>query len=195
MAAARCRLITFVYFFSLAYVAATLLAGGVGHLRGFAQFRSLVRSHGIVRARFSMPISIFVVAVELVAGSFALAILFGPDAATRRSLLLAACSVVACAFMLYVRQLLLKPLGITSCGCTPIASPLTPASIVPAAALLLVSVAGFAATAFRPGQSPAVTNDLAVIFTALPVISGVTLAGIIILVPASIPQLAVERRS
>jgi hypothetical protein len=78
--------------------------------------------------------------------------------------------------------LLQNPAGITSCGCSSFASPLTIASIVPALALALVSLSGLVITAFGYGNT--LNSGFAMV---LPLVWGVTLALIINLVPASMP--------
>jgi hypothetical protein len=181
-------LIFFATTFSLAYLAASLLTSGIGHLVRFARFRTLVREHGAVPARSASLASIAVVAFELAVGSSALGILLREDAGAFQGLLFGACAVAGVVFTGYVRWLLRHALPAASCGCSPFAGPLTPASIAPAAGLLLVSVLGLATVGLGSPLLPPIAHRSVDVFLALPFLWGITLAGIILLFPASMPQ-------
>jgi uncharacterized membrane protein len=116
---------TFVYYLTLGYAAATLLTSGIGHGLGFVSFRDIVRSHDIIPADFAAPAAALVTALELVAGVASLVVLWSEEAAAWASLLFAVCAVAGGAFALYVCRLLSRPDGITSCGCSAFVSPLT----------------------------------------------------------------------
>ena len=185
---------SFFYFLSLDYVAATLLIGGVGHVLGISRFRDLVRNHNIVPSRFATATAVLVIAFELMAGSASLAVLLNQQIAPRSSLVFAICAVAGSAFAFYIWRLLSHPEGVSSCGCSPFAGPLTPISIVPALALLLMSLLGLLAAGLGFGQSLAVTYELLGIAVALPIAWGVTLALLVLLLPASMPSLATNGR-
>lgn len=185
---------TFVYYLAVGYVAATLLTSGMSHGMGLAGFRDVVRSHGFVPASLATPVAAFVTILELAAGGAALAVLLSEEAAARASLLFAVCAVMGVAFALYVRRLLRRPEGITSCGCSPFESPLTWASVVPACALLLASALGLAAAAFGWGRPLDAAYQSLGISVILPLVWGVTLSLIINLLPASVPRLATGER-
>lgn len=171
---------TFIYYLALAYLAAALIGGGIHHAARLTSFGDIVRSHRIIPARVAMPLTVVVTVFELAAGSVALVVLFREEIAPRASLLFSICTAIGLVFALYVRQLLRSPAGISSCGCSSFASPLTTASIVPALALVLVSLSGLVTTAL--GFRNTLNSGFVVV---LPLVWGVTLATIINLVPAS----------
>lgn len=178
---------TFIYYVALGYVAAALTAGGIHHATKLTGFSETVRSHRIVPAAIATPVAILVTIFEIAAGGAAVFMLFSENAAAHARLLFSICSVSGVLFALYVRRLLRNPQGISSCGCSAFAGPLTIASIIPALALVLVSALGFVTTA------PGLGNTLPANFpVALPLIWGVTLALIVNLIPASMPRPAIE---
>lgn len=179
---------TFAYYLTLSYVATTLLIGGVGHLLSFAQFRELVRSHGIIPARLATLATIIAVLFEAVVGSSFLVALLDRWVASLASLLFMLSAAGGCAFALYVRLLLRRPGGITSCGCSPFAGPLTPASILPASALLFMSLLGLAATSLGFARPLEAGYELLGVAVALPLVWGLTLTTAIFLLPASLPS-------
>jgi hypothetical protein len=187
--AKRKPLITFIYYIALGYVAAGLTAGGLYHAARLTSFSETVQSHRIIPAGIAMPAAILVTIFELAAGGAAILVLFSDDVAAHAPLLFVICAVSGIVFALYVRQLLRNPRGITSCGCSAFAGPLTIASIIPALALALVSALGLATIA--SGFANALNQNLPVV---LPLAWGVTLALIVNLIPASMPRPAFEQR-
>jgi uncharacterized membrane protein len=185
---------TFVYYLSLSFVAAMLLASGIGHLLGWGRFGALVRSHRVVPASLTTAVALLVGVFELASAGIALAALSSSAASTLAVPLFVVCAAAGCVFVWYVRQLLRNPAGIASCGCSPLPGPLTPASLVPASGLLLVSTAGLAATSLVSRQPLSIAYQSLGIATALPVAWGVTLAALVMLFPASMPRLAADRR-
>src|SRR5687768_15185799 len=177
---------TFIYYVTLGYLAVALMGGGVQHGARLTSFSDVVQSHRIIPARIAMPVAILVTVFELAAGGAALFILFSEDVAARAPVLFSICTVIGVVFALYVRQLLRNPRGITSCGCSSFASPLTIASIVPALSLALVSALGLATTALGFGNT--VKPNFSVV---LPLVWGVTLALLVNLLPASMPRPAI----
>lgn len=185
---------TFFYYLSLGYVATTLLTSGLGHALWIGNFRDLVRSHSIIPAGLVTATAFLVVAFELVAGGSSLAVLLKEEVAALASLLFAVCAAAGVAFAFYIRRLLRRPEGIASCGCSLFASPLTPVSIVPALTLLLISILGMAAAGLGYGRPLGVAYGLMGISLALPLVWGITLALIIIMLPASMPRPAIHGR-
>lgn len=177
---------TFIYYVALSYVAVSFIASGIHHATRLAGFSDIVRSHRIIPASLAMPLAILVTIFELAAGGTALAALFSAEVSAQTPLLFSVCTVTGLAFALYVRQLLRNPEGITSCGCSSFASPLTIASIIPALTLVLVSLLGLTTNAFGFGNT---LNPRFLV--VLPLIWGATLALIINLLPASMPRPAI----
>lgn len=178
----------FVYFFSLSCLAAILLATGAGHLAGFRTFCARLREHRTVRFRLAVLVAGFIVAVELAIGPAASLLLAGVLRARLAPFLFIAGAIVGIVFLAYARRLLRRSTGVTSCGCTPLSGPLTPASLIPAAVLALVSCSGLVC-AFLPATDipTALAAEQALVSYLLPVMSGVVFAGITILAPASMP--------
>lgn len=177
-------MISFLWSFAFAYLAAALLASAAAHLVGFAGFHDLIRTHAIIPQRVSTAVALGVLSLELVAGAAALLL------ASRRGidvappvLLCATTAIAGVGFVFYVGRLLRMSTS-ASCGCSPLAGPTTSASLLPGAALALISMVGLA-VALAPAQSSATEVDGLV--AALPQLWGATLAVIVMLVPASMP--------
>lgn len=185
---------SFVYQLALGYVAATLLASGLGHALWPGGFRDSVRSHGVVPARLAGLVAALVTALELAAGAAAVAVLSSAGAAAWASVLFAACAATGVAFALYVRRLLARPEGIASCGCTPLGGPLTPASLVPACALALASLSGLAGASLGRAETLGAAYGSLGVSALLPVAWGATLAFVINMLPASAPGPAAGER-
>ncbi len=185
---------TFAYYLSLSFIAATLLASGSGHLFGFASFRAVVQSHNVVPPGFTTLVAIVISVFELVAGSASLVVLLSNEATPLAALLFVLCAIAGGAFVWYLRRLLRNPPGIASCGCSPLTSPLTPASLVPATALLVVSAAGLATAGLGFDHPLHLSYERLGIAVALPLVWGLTLAIITMLLPASVPRLVADGR-
>ncbi|HEX8071329.1 MAG TPA: MauE/DoxX family redox-associated membrane protein [Pyrinomonadaceae bacterium] len=185
---------TFIYYLSLGYVAATLLTSGIGHALGAARFRDLVRAHDIIPRDLVPATTLLVIAFELIAGAGALAVLLKAELVARAALLFAGCAVAGGAFACYIRRLLRRPGRVSSCGCSPLAGPLTPVAVVPACALLLLSALGLVAAGLGYGRALGVAYGLLGGAVALPLAWGVTLALLIIMLPASMPRPALNGR-
>lgn len=175
----------FIDLCALALVAAVLLATGGAHLAGLGGFSRLLGHHGLVPGALAAPLAVGVTLGELAAGAAALAALAGGDPRLGTTAFATALGAGA-AFIVYLRRLL--EAGHTgSCGCSPLASPLTPASFVPASALAVAGVLGLVA---RWAAGPAPPPGGA--WSALPVAWGVTLAALVLLLPASAPGRVAE---
>jgi hypothetical protein len=167
--------------FSSAFVAATLLASGLGHAIRLPAFRALVREHGIVPPRWALAVAAGVAAYELAGGGLAAGLLVCRHPAALAASVFGSCALAGCAFWLYVRRLLDRPVRVAWCGCSPISSPLTPASLTPSSSLVVVSLGGLAAAVLGPADPAALGAAL------LPALWGVTVAGLLVLFPAVVP--------
>lgn len=169
--------------FGFTYLAATLLASAAGHLMRFAGFRDLVRGHAILPPRLVTPGVLCVLSFELLAGAAALlfAVRRNPEV-TPAVVLCAASAVAGLGFVVYVRRLL-RTSAAPPCGCSPLSGPTTSATLVPGAALALVSVVALTATLARAPAGSEVDG----IVRALAPVWGVTMAALTMLVPASMP--------
>lgn len=178
----RTGLTGFAYGLSFAFLSAMLLASGVGHALGFVRFRALIRGHGIVPVPWSGLVAGVVTASELGMGAAMAGVLLRPASTPSEAALAAGSALAALAFQFYLRRLLRQPVRTHSCGCSPLASPLTAASLAPSASLLLASAVGLGtallqgATAFRmPSEG---------LVRLLPAGWGATLAFLVLVLPA-----------
>jgi hypothetical protein len=180
-------LTSFLISMGRAYLAVTLLASGVGHVVRFRSFRDLVRTHGLVPARLATAVALLTMLAEVGFGAAALVLVAQrPDPGTD-VLLFAGPAVLGLLFVGYVRRLLRRPGRATSCGCSPLAGPLTPAALVPGVALALVSATALVAAALAITTAPvaAAATDAPWL---LSVLWGATLAIVVLLVPAAVPR-------
>jgi hypothetical protein len=181
-------LISFWMSMGPAYVAVTLLASGVGHVVRFGAFRDLVRTHGLIPARLAPAVALVTVLAEVGFGAAALFLVPPGSRSGTYVVIFAGPVVLGLAFVGYVRQLLRSRSRATSCGCSPLAGPLTSAALLPGAALSLVSVTTLVAAAL------AVTEPVGdPLSWVLPALWGATLAMVVMLVPASVPRGAMDR--
>jgi hypothetical protein len=181
----------FVYGVSVTLLAAVLVATGIGHLLHLRRFHVLIRSHNVLPAALSGVAAALVTTLELCGAAVFVAMLL-EGAAPRRVVVLATTAVAGVAFLVYLRRLLRNSRATASCGCSPLDGPLTPASLVPAASLVIASILGLASVAMegvaRSKPEPAVL--------LLAVVWGVTLALLVLLLPAAaVPRAALESGS
>jgi hypothetical protein len=172
--------LSFVHLGGLALVAATLLATGGAHLAGLPGFARLLRQHDLLPGALAAPLAVGVTGAELAIGLAALAALSGGDPRLGTAAF-AASLAAGGVFLVYLRRL--RRAGHTgSCGCSPLASPLTPASFAPAAFLAATGAFGLLArwASASASLSPRAWSGLAIAW-------GVTLAGLVLLLPASAP--------
>jgi|GEM_PF-6451239 len=180
-------MLSFVILGGLALVAVVLATTGVAHLADPAGFARLLRGHDLLPRALALPAALVVGLVECLVAIAALAALAGAGGPRFASLAFAAALVVGVGFLAYLRRLLDS--GHTgSCGCTPLASSLTPASFVPAAALTTAGALGLAAV-WLAGSGPGVSSatSAATPWGALAIAWGVALAGLVLLLPATAP--------
>lgn len=178
----------FVYGVSVAFLAAVLLATGIGHLLDFSRFRLLIRHHNVLPSAVAGVAAGLVTMFELFGGAAFVAILIDGTELPRATVLAATASA-GVAFLFYMRRLLRHPATSASCGCSPLDGPLTPASLVPAASLVIASVLGLSSVALE-GASHG-TPEAAV--RLLSVGWGATLALLVLLLPAvAVPRQALE---
>jgi hypothetical protein len=176
-------LLEFLQDFGAAFLATMLLPVGLVHALRFPAFRALVREHGIVGKRWSVWIAAAVTVTEVALGLLAAFAPLGWLGETSVELVFVAVLVLGVLFATYVRRLLNRPWRATSCGCSPFRTPLTPASRAPSAAMVVVALIGLGASAAgRGGGDPASMVDV-----ALGVLWGMTLAGLVLLFPATVP--------
>lgn len=180
-------MLTFIFAFSLAYIATALLTSGLGHVVQFRQFREVIRSHGIFPPFLAWPAAVGVVSCEVIFASMALMMGMGEEPALLAAGVFIACAGMGWAFLLYVRMLLRTSPHVTSCGCSLFSSPLTPASLAPALALTIVSLLGVTAALVNPDALSTVRGTQASSLGSLSFVWGATLAGIVLLLPASMP--------
>jgi len=175
-------MLAFVTLCGLAFVAALLAVTGGAHLLAPAAFGRTLRRHGLLPGALAAPAALALAVGELaLAGAAALA-LAGRFPAPA---VFAVALVLGLAFLVYLRSL--ARTGHTgSCGCTPLDAPLTPASFAPAAALAVTGALGLAATAVGGSLAPAADA-----WSALAAAWGLTLAALVLLLPASAPGTAV----
>lgn len=223
--------------FATTFLAAMLLTSGAWHAYGLAAFRATLESHGLAPTRALTPIAIGVTIAEVATGALLLYAAWS-RLAPLTLILFGGGAIAGAAFLVYVRRLLLSATARThagsterpadrarpaasTCGCSPLASPVTPASLVPGASLLIVSIVGLLATgllaassasdgdAFRAlrlvspvdgGVDASVDGSVAsgasasllsiavptMMTAVLPIVWGLTLAGIVWLFPAAV---------
>lgn len=182
-------LTSFLAPFACAYLAAALLPSGVMHLVRLRSFGTLLYAHGIVPPVLIVPAAIAVAVLELGLG---MAALLG-SARIRLPLppaaLPAGAAALGAVFVLYLILLFNRPPRRPhgSCGCTPWESPLTGASLLPAAGLLLIGLLGL--NAALSSEEWLTTGAV----WALAVLWGATLAPLVALIPATVPS-GPERR-
>jgi hypothetical protein len=189
----RHRLEFFVLFFArdfaTTFLAALLLSSGVAHVLNFPAFRATLDTHGIVPAGPLTLTALAVTVTEIIAASLTLGAAWsGSDALA--ALVFAGGVLAGAGCLLYVRRLLRSPVPVSTCGCSPLASPVTHASLVPAASLALVSSGGLGAVWLEAmGAVGAARPEMfsSGVMATLPVAWGLTLAGIVWLFPAAAP--------
>lgn len=179
----------FVYGLSFTFLSVMLLISGVGHATGFARFCTTLRDHGIVPHAHSGLIAAVVTGVELVTGAVLASVLVSPAiappyvAAAARSYA-AVSAALGVAFLLYLRRLLRQPPRALSCGCSFLSGQLTPASLAPAASLVILSLLAFATTLVA-GQA-AFFRTVEAASAELSIGWGATLAVLVLVVPAAV---------
>jgi hypothetical protein len=180
-----------VYGVSVSFLAAVLLATGVGHLLDFRRFRLLIRDHHVLPAALSGVAAGLVTMLELLGGAVFVAMLLEGNQLPR-AVVLTTTAGAGVAFFIYIRRLLRNPTGTASCGCSPLNGPLTPASLVPAGSLIIAAGLGLASVAAEGVTRSA--PEAAVLL--LSVGWGATLALLVLLLPAvAVPRAALESGS
>lgn len=183
----------FAYGLSFAFLSAMLLASGVGHAVAFARFRTLIRGHGIVLGPWSGLVAAVVTASELGIGAAMVGVLLRPASSPLGATLAAGSAVAGLAFLLYLRRLLRQPVRTHSCGCSPLASPLTGVSLVPSASLLMASAVGLGTVLLQGAAAFRMASEGLV--RLLPAGWGATLAFLVLVLPAVVvPRTGIEGR-
>lgn len=165
----------FVTALALGYLAVALLPSGVLHLARLGVFRAVIRAHGLVPARAAAVVALAVAVAEIGLGAAAVV---AAGRSTVPPALFALGAALGVGFTLYLRALLRRPDTGVGCGCTPLPAPLVPASLLPAGMLAVVAILALGATAAGPSAQG----------TPFPLLWGATLALLVVVVPASVPQ-------
>lgn len=169
----------FLTWFVPAFLAGIWLTAGLGHVVAWSRFRRTIVTHRLMAPIWAPLVATAIPAMELALGGLAArTVLRGEVVPTSVSL---GSAMLALLFGLYLNGLLRRgPTPGVSCGCSPLAGPVTPWSLLPAwtvlFAALLVAVLGDVAPADL-SSSPAGGRTLAVLW-------GLTLAGLVLLLPA-----------
>ncbi len=179
---------TFFLFFALAYNAALFLASAVAHIAHLKSFRQLIQEHRVLPPASATLIAAVVCGFELTVGGAALFALEQFASPRMRISVLVSAAMAGVAFWLYLRQLLRKSTGVTSCGCSPLAAPLTRASLAPSIGVVCISVFGLAGVGGTSYRDPGLPVGLACLW-------GVAFAGLTVLYPAAILQLPARREA
>ena len=165
----------------LVVVAAVLGTTGVNHLQHHRRLVAVVGDHNVFEPARARTVALALTASELAVAVVSVVALARNE--PRLAMVAFAVAVVAgVSFVAYLRRLL-RAGHHGSCGCTPLDSALTPASFAPAIALTTAALAGSAATltgGFDEGG--------AVAWSGLPVLCGLVLAFLVVLLPATAPQ-------
>lgn len=180
-------LTSFLVPFVCAYLAAALLPGGVMHLVRLRSFATLLYSHGIVPPVLIVTTALAVGALETGLGVAALL-------ATARvrlpsplppAALPAAAAALGAVFVVYLILLFNRPprRPHSSCGCTLWESSLSGASLLPAAGLIVAGLLGLGAARSADWLTTGAAWALAALW-------GATLAPLVALIPAAVPDRA-----
>lgn len=169
-------MIAFLALFAPAFLAGVWLVAGFGHLLRPRQLPRAIVAHRVIAPVWAWPAAVLVTAAELALGAGALlALVRGEPVASAAALGSAA---LALAFLLYLGRLLSRgPAAGASCGCSPWAAPVTGVSLLPAGAILVLSLALL--------LTPAPTAGLPAAALALAALWGLTLAALVLLLPAA----------
>jgi hypothetical protein len=181
-------MIVFLLLLSLAYIAGTFLVSGLGHLVGLSHFAHSLREHGILPARGVWPAAVLLTTFELTAAGVTGRAALRASAATVEFAVLIACVAAGLGFSFYLRRLVGLHRQRASCGCLPFSAPLTPLSFAPAGAVVLVAALGLISGLALSRPVPIALHALGTGAQGLPVAWGVTLAGLVMLLPASAPS-------
>lgn len=172
----------------LVFVAVLLAATGGAHLVGLPGFARLLRRHGIVPASLAVPAATALTLAELTLAAAAMTALAGGDPRLA-GIAFGAALALGGGFVAYLRALLRS--GHTgSCGCSPLATPLTPASFAPAVGLIAAGTLGLLATGGGFAGLPVPPAGVA--GSALAGAWGVALVALVLLLPATAPGRARE---
>ncbi len=173
----------FASVFCPALIGSMLCTSGVAHLLGMRRLGELLRAHDVLPAGLARPAAVVVTLLECGLGAASLWLFASGRPAVGLALALGGVGLAG-AFLLYLVRLLRRGPTTVSCGCSPLSSPVTEASLVPAATLLIAALV--LGLALLPGGDGAGPWRLDLEFL-LPTAAGIVLAGLGFLVPASMP--------
>lgn len=195
-------MVFFVRDFATTFLATMLLTSGAAHVFNVSAFRETIDRHGLVPTAARTVAALAVIVAEIAVGL--LTIVAARSASDGLAAFVFGGSVLAgVGFVLYLRKLLRSPVPMATCGCSPLASPLTHASLVPAASLALVSGAGLVVVWLGSVAWPGFTGLIGAArpmtfdsgpMATLPVAWGLTFAGIVWLIPATAAPALLEDR-
>jgi len=177
----------FVFVFSLAFLGLTLAATGLGHLLRFRQFSALIHMQRMIPGRASAASAALVTGIELALATVLALGVAGLLAFDGLKYWLVVCGGLGGMFLYYVHRLMRAPVRAVSCGCSPIESPVSPASYYPAAALILCSCVSMTAGLSLERWPAATATSLGPFALWMPTALAAVLAGLILLFPASVP--------
>jgi hypothetical protein len=158
---------------ALGYCVAALLPAGIAHLVRPTSFGRLIEAHGVLASRSAPVVAVAVGVTEVALGGAALA---GLVRGGRYWPVLGTGLLLGIAFVAYLTSLLQRPHTGLACGCTPLAGPVTTASLLPGAVLAAVCALALPGAAGAPADA-----------TWFAVVCGATLAVAVMLVPATAP--------
>lgn len=167
---------------ALSYLGAIFCLSGAAHLLRFGMFCGHLRVHGIVPRSLQTLAAAAATLIEILAGVAALVLLFAREPLAQLALF-GLGAITGTIFLVYVRRLLWLRGMRGSCGCSPLDGPLTPVSLVPAIGVIIASVLGLGAT-FAGGDATALQGPALLLMTGW----GAILAGLVVLLPGTMPQ-------
>ena len=167
-----------ILFLAAGYVSVLLAAAGAGHALRLGAFRETLRRHAIVPEPLAGLAAAAGAMAETILGAGLLAAALTANQTATLGLF-AGCGLLAAAFAGYLALLLRRGAG-SSCGCLPVAAPLTEMSLLPAAGIV-----GFSALGALAALADPVANAPA---AALGFTWGAVLALLAVLLAASMPR-------
>jgi hypothetical protein len=185
---------TFVTAFASSFVAILLGVTGANHMLRLSSFREVIRSHGTFPPMLAGAIALVVGVLELTMAAGAGAVGFVEGVGVWRGIAFALATAAGCVFAIYLQRLLRSPVGAASCGCSPLESSLSPLSLLPALSLAAVSAVGCFLAVSVSSPRGAVLGFNEALARLLGAGWGLTTAGLMMLMPASLGTVIRERQ-
>lgn len=169
----------FLTWFVPAFLAGIWLTAGVGHVVAWSRFRRTIVAHRLIAPIWAPLVATAVPILELILGGLAARTVLRGEALPASVCLGSA--GLALLFGLYLNGLLHRgPVPGVSCGCSPLAGPVTPWSLLPAWTVLFATLAGGA----LGDVDPAAVSSIPAGGHSLAVLWGLTVSGLVLLLPA-----------